>query len=447
MYGEGGAAIIGSSTNSATGDYAVAMGNGTTAGGLASTAMGYSTNASANFSTAMGQDTTASGYASTAMGRVTTASAFYSTAMGHNTTASGDYSTAMGYNTTASGDYSTAMGNTTTASGYASTAMGRGIEASGINSVAIALADMDGATVTQNNTMAILGGNVGIGTPAPGAKLDVEVSSGGAATIGGSANSATGNYAVATGYSTTASGSNSTAMGASTTASADCSTAMGYMTTAGGGGSTAMGANTTASGWASTSMGHNTTASGRLSTAIGDGIEAAGDHSVAISLANMSGVQVTQDNTMAIMGGNVAIGALVTGGYRLYVVGNAYATGTWQSSDRKFKKNIETIDSAVDKITNIKGVSFEWKTSEYQDHGFPEGRHYGVIAQEVEEVLPEIVKEGPDGTKAVSYTELIPILTEAIKEQQKQIENLQSEVKALQKVQQNQLAEEKEVQR
>jgi hypothetical protein len=100
-------------------------------------------------------------------------------------------------------------------------------------------------------------------------------------------------------------------------------------------------------------------------------------------------------------------------------------------SDRRFKENIETIESPLEKIQSIQGVSFEWKKSEYEEKGFPAGRHFGVIAQEVEEVLPEIVKEGPDGDKAVSYTELVPILTEAIKQQQQQIEDLQQEVAQL----------------
>jgi hypothetical protein len=145
--------------------------------------------------------------------------------------------------------------------------------------------------------------------------------------------------------------------------------------------------------------------------------------------------------------GGVGIGTTNPGTYKLYVAGAAYSTGGWQSSDLRFKKNIETIDSPIEKIMNIKGVSFEWKTSEYKDKGLPEGRHYGVIAQEVEKVLPEIVKEGPNGEKAVSYIELIPILTEAIKEQQKQIDSLRSEVKFLQEtIQQHQFNSDKEVQ-
>jgi len=101
--------------------------------------------------------------------------------------------------------------------------------------------------VSGNNVYRQIG-NVGIGTVNPSAKLDVEVSSGGAATIGSSGNSATGDYAIAMGYDTTASGLYSTAMGTFTTASGGLSTAMGIETTASGEASTAMGYGTTASG-------------------------------------------------------------------------------------------------------------------------------------------------------------------------------------------------------
>jgi hypothetical protein len=138
-----------------------------------SVAMGKNTTASGKKSVAFGEDTKASGLISTTMGYNTTASGQTSTAIGENTTASGTASTAMGYNTTASGGSSTAMGQGTTASGWRSTAMGRGIEALGNVSFAIALDDQTGTVVTQANTMAIMGGNVGIGTIAPEATLDV----------------------------------------------------------------------------------------------------------------------------------------------------------------------------------------------------------------------------------------------------------------------------------
>lgn len=160
--------------------------------------------------------------------------------------------------------------------------------------------------------------------------------------------------------------------------------------------------------------------------------------------------------------GNVGIRAAKTDGsyysYALNVGGSAYATGYWQSSDSKLKENITPIDSALGKIHKMAGVSFTWKQESNVDKGgpdpkfkdgaekkpsdeqqakdnkrFPEGRHYGVIAQEIEKVLPEVVKEDADGIKAVNYSEIIPVLIEAIKEQQKQIEQLKGQVANLQK--------------
>ena len=140
-----------SSGTSATGSYAVAMGNSTTASGTTSTAMGSGSTASGGFSTAMGQNTTASGDFSTAMGQNTTASGNFSTAMGQSTTASGDFSTAMGKETTASEGFSTAMGRETTASGKYSIAMGRNTTASDYASLVIGRYNSSGSSVTNDS--------------------------------------------------------------------------------------------------------------------------------------------------------------------------------------------------------------------------------------------------------------------------------------------------------
>ncbi len=171
----GPAATIGSSGNSATGDFAIAMGFGTQALHQYATAMGNGTNATGFGSTAMGYSTTAGGQDSTAMGHLTNALGHYSTAMGYQTTASGGYATAMGVSTIANGNSSTAMGSGTTASGLSSTAMGTDITVQGDYSFGIGLKDDTYYSITQNNTMAIMGGQVGIGTttPDPGLKLDV----------------------------------------------------------------------------------------------------------------------------------------------------------------------------------------------------------------------------------------------------------------------------------
>jgi len=125
------------------------------------------------YSFATGYNTMASGYTSMALGNSTTASGDYSTALGRGTTAGGFISTALGRGTTASGDHSTALGRGTTASGDNSTVLGRGIEASGLYTVAIGLQNMNGLNVSQDSTLAIMGGKVGIGTATPTTRLEV----------------------------------------------------------------------------------------------------------------------------------------------------------------------------------------------------------------------------------------------------------------------------------
>ena len=291
------------------GSYSTAMGRNTTASGYSSTAMGYGTTASGAYATAMGIWTTASGAYSTAMGNQTTASGYYSTAMGGYTTASGSRSTAMGYFTTASGAYSTAMGRNTTASGWYSTAMGYYATTtdSGIYSTAMGYKTMASATSSTA---------IGNGAEASGI----------ASTAMGHYTTASADYSTAMGAITTASGDYSTAMGIFTTASGPGSTAMGGITIASGFYSTAMGYSTEAFGNYSTAMGYDTTASGAWSTAIGGGIEASGDYSIAIALNDQSSTVVSQDNTMAIMGGNVGIGTTAPAA-KLHVAGDAKIDG------------------------------------------------------------------------------------------------------------------------
>jgi hypothetical protein len=137
---------------------------------------------------------------------------------------------------------------------------------------------------------------------------------------------------------------------------------------------------------------------------------------------------------IAIKGGtgNVGIGSTNPGAYRLYVNGCAGGTDGWNScSDLRFKKDIEDISGAVGKVMRLRGVSFMWRGDEYKSKDFDSRRHYGVIAQEAEEVLPEVVREGPDGEKGVAYTEIVPVLIEAIKTQQVRIDALEERIAEL----------------
>jgi len=99
------------------------------------------------------------------------------------------------------------------------------------------------------------------------------------------------------------------------------------------------------------------------------------------------------------------------------------------SSDIRLKENVKPLDNALDKINKINGVEFDWIDGK-DEHGNSvhgnEGHDVGVIAQEIEEVLPEVVQTRDNGYKAVKYEKIVPLLIEAIKEQQKQIEELKN---------------------
>lgn len=95
------------------------------------------------------------------------------------------------------------------------------------------------------------------------------------------------------------------------------------------------------------------------------------------------------------------------------------------SSDRRWKDNILRIENPIEKIKQISGNTFIWKEG-YEKHHSHTGLDYGVIAQEIEEIMPEIVVEREGGFKGVRYEKIIPLLIEAIKEQQKQIDELKN---------------------
>lgn len=100
--------------------------------------------------------------------------------------------------------------------------------------------------------------------------------------------------------------------------------------------------------------------------------------------------------------------------------GTLNATSFNSLSDERSKKNIETIDSALDKTMLLRGVSYTFKDTEVNS--------IGLVAQELEQVIPEVVSTGEDGFKSVSYGNLVGLLVEAIKDQQNQIDELKTKV-------------------
>jgi hypothetical protein len=109
-----------------------------------------------------------------------------------------------------------------------------------------------------------------------------------------------------------------------------------------------------------------------------------------------------------------------------------YYWALYYNSDRNLKTNINTIESALDKVTNLRGVTFNWK-SHYLDtlDGPKDDRlKYGFIAQEVKEVIPEAVT-GEEGTMAIDNNAITPILVEAIKDLKAQVDALKAEIALL----------------
>jgi hypothetical protein len=163
--------------------------------------------------------------------------------------------------------------------------------------------------------------------------------------------------------------------------------------------------------------------------------------------AGYGGIGVSGD---IIVNGEVGIGTN-TPGYKLHVVGNTYVSGYIQAggtgyfggdviayySDKRLKKDIEFIDSALDKISKIGGYYYTPNELALQLNADTSSkRRMGVLAQEVQEVFPEAIEKAPfdmghnmesisgEDYLTVKYERLIPVLIEAIKEQQKQIEEL-----------------------
>ena len=93
----------------------------------------------------------------------------------------------------------------------------------------------------------------------------------------------------------------------------------------------------------------------------------------------------------------------------------------YASSDERLKENVTLLSNPIDKISQIKGIEFDWSDESY-DH--LAGHDVGVLAQDVEKVLPEVVATRDDGYKAVRYEKMVPLLIEAIKDQQVQIKEL-----------------------
>jgi hypothetical protein len=111
--------------------------------------------------------------------------------------------------------------------------------------------------------------------------------------------------------------------------------------------------------------------------------------------------------------------------YALDVNGNIRGN-SFSPSDVRFKENIHTIGQALSLVENLRGVTFDWRQKEFPKQNFDQGEQIGLIAQEVQSILPQVVAQDEEGYLAVNYAKLVPILVEAIKEMNQEIKELRT---------------------
>jgi hypothetical protein len=364
------------------GAFSFSSGVSTMASGLASVSMGALTIASGDYSTSMGYNTIASGDYSTSMGYSTLASGYRSTSMGAFTIASGDYSTSMGYETTASSKYSTSIGYGTVAHAFGSVVIGS-FNDSIASSDKFSYSDTNplfiignGSYTVRRNAMVVLkSGRTGLNTNTPEARMHI----------------------VGNGLSGARSAQYSNDATLIVEDSGICHIQL-----------------------VSPSSSPSGILSGTNLANIRSSIIFNADSSISIRTGgNNSRIKIDNDGKIG-MGTNFP-------SEKLHVIGNILASGTITPSDIRYKKDIELIDHPLEKIEEIRGVTYKMKADEFPENGFTDETQAGVIAQEVEAVLPQVVVTDQNGYKAVDYSKIVPLLIEGIKAQQKQIEEVKKE--------------------
>lgn len=205
---------------------------------------------------------------------------------------------------------------------------------------------------------------------------------------------------------------------------------IGYRTKAFGAYSTAMGNGTETSGWSSFAAGERTKANGLGSSSMGYFTIANAATSLSIGRYNDTLV-VAENSTGGTAGpsflitnpafiiGNGGSNATRSNAFVVRYNGNALLAGSLtQNSDRRLKKDIEPLSLSLHKVQALEGVTYHWNGINNHD---TTQLQYGLIAQEVEKIFPELVTTESNGYKSVNYIALVPVLIEAVKELQQQV--------------------------
>lgn len=363
-----GSTALGSSS-SATGSGSFVAGGFNAASESYAVALGAFNIASGNSSFAAGGSSTATGPSSFALGNNTFSSGFGSIALGRNTISSGNSSIAHGYFAFAQGDYSASIGYETRSLGYAGTVIG-------MNNNPILASPQ--TSFTPLTPLLIIGnGN----SPATRSNAMVVLKNGNVG-IGSDAPGFPLNFASTTGDKIAL--------------------------------------------WGNTGNHYGFGIQGGLLQIHTDG--------AASDVAFGYGTSAAFTETMRIKGnGNVGIGTNAPS-QKLHVIGNILATGTITPSDMRYKQNIQPLFNPIQKLQQLHGVTYNMNQQAFPEWQFDNSTQIGLIAQEVEKVFPELVKtiDPKNGYKGVDYVKLIPVLIEAVKEQQQQIEQQGEQITTLQ---------------
>lgn len=119
---------------------------------------------------------------------------------------------------------------------------------------------------------------------------------------------------------------------------------------------------------------------------------------------------------------------------KFVVDGNICYTGSsYSCSDIRYKTNILPVSHALSSILQLNGIYYNWRQQDFTDKAFSSQRQIGFSAQEIESLFPEMVLTDANGYKSVDYSRLTPVLVEAVKEQQQQIQELKESLDKQQK--------------
>jgi hypothetical protein len=154
--------------------------------------------------------------------------------------------------------------------------------------------------------------------------------------------------------------------------------------------------------------------------------DASGDFAARTITATLTGTASLLVTSNSYQVGSLGVGTAASG-----TTGEIRATNNvtaYYSSDERLKDNVQVIANALAKVLQIRGVEFDWNNLDEPEDGYFVRKHdIGVIAQEIEKVLPEVVGTREDGIKAVKYDRIIPLLIEAIKELKAEVDALKGE--------------------